>query len=147
MTEKIEVIFKKKQKMQITNPYQLTVYLIILLNVILSLMAFGNIRLFESLKFRIGDILGNKEYHRLITSAFLHGDYFHLFINMYVLYSFSFFLQNFISIPKYLLIYFGSLIVGNLLPLFIHKNETNYSALWKDWFHINFIQSKKVLWR
>lgn len=115
--------------MQIENPYQFTVYLIIMLNVILSLMAFGNIRLFESLKFRIGDILDQKQYYRLISSAFIHGGYFHLFLNMYVLYSFSFFLQHFISVPQYLMIYFGSLIVGNLLPLFIHKNETNYSAV------------------
>lgn len=115
--------------MNIENSYQFTVYLIIAVNVILSFMAFGNVRLFESLKFRIGDIIGGKQYYRLITSAFLHGGYFHLFINMYVLYSFSFFLQNFVSIPQYLMIYFGSLIVGNLLPLFIHKNDSNYSAV------------------
>lgn len=115
--------------MNIENSYQLTVYLIIAVNVILSLMAFGNIRLFESLKFRIGDIIGGKQYYRLITSAFIHGGYFHLFINMYVLYSFSFFLQNFVTIPQYLMIYFGSLIIGNLLPLFIHKNDYNYSAV------------------
>ena len=115
--------------MNIENSYQFTVYLIIAVNVILSFMAFGNIRLFESLKFRIGDIIGGKQYYRLITSAFIHGGYFHLFINMYVLYSFSFFLQNFVTIPQYLMIYFGSLIVGNLLPLFIHKNDYNYSAV------------------
>lgn len=115
--------------MNIENSYQFTVYLIIAVNVILSVMAFGNVRLFESLKFRIDDIIGGKQYYRLITSAFIHGGYFHLFINMYVLYSFSFFLQNFVSIPQYLMIYFGSLIVGNLLPLFIHKNDSNYSAV------------------
>lgn len=115
--------------MQIDNLYQLTVYLIILVNLILSLMAFGNVRLFERLKFNVGDILGKKEYFRIISSAFLHGGYLHLFINMYVLYSFSFFLQYFISIPQFLMIYFGSLILGNLLPLFIHRNNSYYSAV------------------
>jgi len=92
-------------------------------------MGFGNIRHFEKMKFRIGDILGNKEYYRIISSAFLHGSYFHLFLNMFVLYSFSFALERYISIPVYLAIYFGSLILGNLLPLFIHKNNPNYSAV------------------
>ena len=115
--------------MQNFNSFQQIVLIIIIINVAFSLMGFGNIRHFEKMKFRIGDILGNKEYYRIISSAFLHGSYFHLFLNMFVLYSFSFALERYISIPVYLAIYFGSLILGNLLPLFIHKNNPNYSAV------------------
>lgn len=115
--------------MQNFSSFQQIVLIIIIINVAFSLMGFGNIRHFEKMKFRIGDILGNKEYYRIISSAFLHGSYFHLFLNMFVLYSFSFALERYISIPVYLAIYFGSLILGNLLPLFIHKHNPNYSAV------------------
>lgn len=115
--------------MQNYTPFEFTVYLIIFLNVVLSLMAFGNFRLFEKLKFRVGDILGHNEYYRVLSSAFLHGDYMHLFLNMYVLYSFSFAVESYVTVLQYVLIYFVSLLVGNLLPLFLHKNDYNYSAV------------------
>lgn len=111
------------------SSFEQVVFIIIIINIAFSLMAFGNIRIFEKLKFRIGDILGNKEYGRLLSSAFIHGSYMHLFLNMYVLHSFSQALGYFITVPQYLAIYFVSLIIGNLLPLFIHRNESNYSAV------------------
>ena len=113
------------------SAFMQVVIIIIVINVAISLMAFGNIRTFEKLKFRIGDILGNnKEYYRLITAAFVHVNYFHLFLNMFVLYSFSQALEyKGASVLQFLTIYFVSLIIGNLLPLFIHKNNYNYSAV------------------
>ena len=113
------------------TPFGKLVIALIILNVAVSLIAFGNFRSFEKLKFRIGDILGpNKEYYRLITSAFVHVNYFHLFLNMFVLHSFSRALEyKGISSLEFLTIYFVSLIIGNLLPLFIHKNNFNYSAV------------------
>lgn len=111
------------------SSFEQVVFIIIIINIAFSLMAFGNIRIFEKLKFRIGDILGNKEYGRLLSSAFIHGSYMHLFLNMYVLHSFSKALGYFITVPQYLAIYFVSLIIGNLLPLFIHRNNSNYAAV------------------
>jgi membrane associated rhomboid family serine protease len=109
--------------------FEQVVFIIIIINIAFSLMAFGNIRLFEKLKFRIGDIIGNKEYGRLLSSAFIHGSFMHLFFNMYVLHSFSKALGHFVTIPQFLVIYIVSLIIGNLLPLFIHRNNYNYSAV------------------
>lgn len=112
------------------SSFEQVVFIIIIINIAFSLMAFGNIRIFEKLKFRVGDILGNnREYGRILSSAFLHGSYMHLFLNMYVLHSFSQALGYFITVPQFLAIYFVSLIIGNLLPLFIHRNNYNYSAV------------------
>ena len=116
---------------QAYSSFQKVVVIIIIINVAISFMAFGNFRTFEKLKFRIGDILGkNKEYYRLFTSAFVHGGYLHLAINMFVLHSFAAALEyKGVGILQFLIIYFVSLIIGNLLPLYIHRNNNDYSAV------------------
>ncbi len=113
---------------QYSSFHQIVIILIII-NVAISLMSFGNIRMFEKLKFRIGDILEGKQYYRIFSAAFVHGGYVHLFFNMYVLYIFGNVMEYFISIPEFLAIYFISLIIGNLVPLYINRNQYNYSAV------------------
>ncbi|WMJ73190.1 rhomboid family intramembrane serine protease [Cytophagaceae bacterium ABcell3] len=79
--------------------------------------------------FRVDDILARKDYKRLITSGFLHVSWRHYIFNMLTLYFFSSGLEDFIGAGKFLAIYFGSLLGGNLLALFIHRNHYNYSAV------------------
>jgi hypothetical protein len=45
------------------------------------------------------------------------------------MYSFASGLEALMGIPKLLLVYFGSLIGGNLLSLFIHRNDSSYTAI------------------
>lgn len=105
------------------------VYIIIAANVIFSWMAFNNVALFEKYKFRIGDVLENKEYIRLISSGFLHVDMTHLIFNMIAFYSFGLMMQYFVSPVQFIILYFGSLLAGDLLALFFNKNNYNYSAV------------------
>ncbi len=83
----------------------------------------------EEYIFDVDRILINKEYRRLITSGFLHGGWFHLIFNMIALLSFSREIENLFGIPYYLLLYFLSLIGGNLLSLYIHRNHGDYRAV------------------
>ncbi|MEL6250977.1 MAG: rhomboid family intramembrane serine protease [Bacteroidota bacterium] len=80
--------------------------------------------------FNVEAILVRKEYIRMLSSGFLHGGWFHFLINMYCLWTFSG-LFHMVGFPAwyYLVIYFGSLIGGNALSLFIHRNNGSYSAL------------------
>ena len=55
------------------------------------------------------------EYYRLITAGFLHIGIFHLFFNMYALYIVGSQLEGFIGKTKFIIIYFGSMITGNLM--------------------------------
>ena len=55
------------------------------------------------------------EYFRLITSAFLHIGVWHLLCNMYSLYVIGTQLENFFGKVRFLIIYFGSAIFGNLM--------------------------------
>ena len=103
--------------------------IIIAITVIISIMGFQNIQLFEKYKFNVSAIQNRKEYIRLLSAGFLHADAMHLILNMYVLYSFSFgALRNFETIG-FVIIYFGAIIIGNLFSLYIYKKQGWYSAI------------------
>ncbi len=104
--------------------------LIILITTLTSIKGFNNNIFFDRLKFNVGAILGkDHQWDRLISSAFLHGDWLHLIFNMYALYSFSNFLVDQFGTWKYLSIYLLSIIGGGLLSLFMHRREYYYSAI------------------
>ena len=49
-----------------------------------------------------------------ITSIFLHADFFHLFFNMFALFTFGSYLENVIGRKKFLTLFFVSGFLGNL---------------------------------
>ncbi len=83
----------------------------------------------DQYSFKINAILVHKDYKRLFTSGFLHADWPHLIFNMLTFYSFSSSLEMALGIPRFLALYFGSLLGGNLLALFIHRHDSRYSAV------------------
>src|SRR5215510_14928409 len=104
-------------------------FLIIILNVIFSYRGFTNSLFFESYMFQVDKILVNRDYKRLITSGFLHVSWTHLIFNMLSLYFFSGSVEALLGPIGFVAIYFGSLIGGNLLSLFIHRQHSDYSAV------------------
>lgn len=112
--------------------------IIIAINVLFSLKGFNDYNFFQRYKFQTQPILRDKQYDRLLTSGFLHVDYIHLILNMYVLYIFSsIVIQFFTGIMgnpamgnvMFVIIYLTSIIGGNLLALFFQKNNPGYSAV------------------
>lgn len=83
---------------------------------------------FDKYKFQIGAVNRGEQY-RMLTSGFLHVDYMHLILNMYVLYIFSDTLMDKLGDIKFLILYFGSLLAGSFLTKVYHKNELYYSAV------------------
>ncbi|HHB52603.1 MAG TPA: rhomboid family intramembrane serine protease, partial [Saprospiraceae bacterium] len=102
--------------------------ILILANVAFSIKGFNDRFFFEKYKFQIGAI-NRGEQIRMFTSAFLHVDYLHLILNMYVLYIFAPIIIFKLGILKFLIIYIGSLFAGSLFTLFFHKKELYYSAV------------------
>jgi len=102
--------------------------IIIIANVIASIKGFTDRLFFDKYKFQIGAIKRGEKI-RMLSSAFLHVDYIHLILNMYVLYIFAPILIIKLGIIKFLILYIGSLFAGNLLTLTYHKNELYYSAV------------------
>ena len=102
--------------------------IIIAANVIISIKGLNDFSFFEKFKFNIGG-LRRGEQIRMISSGFLHVNEMHLFFNMFTLYFFADEVIAFLGPAKFLIVYFGSLIMGNLLSYYFHKEEYYYSAV------------------
>lgn len=103
--------------------------IIIVINFVISYKGFKDRMFFEKYKFEVDKILINKEYYRFITSGFLHVDWTHLIFNMISFYAFSELLEIHVGIINFLIIYFGSLIAGDLFALLLHKNHGDYNSV------------------
>ena len=81
-------------------------------------------------------IFNHKEWWRFITSGFIHADFMHLFINMFVLYSFGRFVEDYYNqiffehgTLYFMLLYLGALIISDAPSYVKHKNNYSYNAL------------------
>lgn len=102
--------------------------IILAINVIFSYKGFKDYAFFDKYKFNVGSIK-NGEQLRLLTSGFLHVDGTHLFVNMLTLYFFANVVINGVGVFPFVIIYLGSLILGNLMSLYFHKDEYAYTAV------------------
>ena len=68
--------------------------IIVIITVLISLAAFRRRELFYRFDLSPARIVHQREYYRIFTHAFLHADYFHLGINMLVLYSFGHYIEQ-----------------------------------------------------
>lgn len=113
--KKAENVFQKKKP--------LVTYALIIFNTLLfvAMYMFGNgsENVLTLLKFGANypEYIKAGEYYRLVTSAFLHIGIIHLLCNNYSLYVIGSQLEGFFGRVKYLIIYLGSAIFGNLLSM------------------------------
>lgn len=103
--------------------------IIIAVTAIISFIAFNNQQLFEKYKFNVGAILQKKEYIRLLSAGFLHADLMHLLFNMMTLYFFGPIVVEAFGEIGFLMVYFGSILLGNIFSLYLYKNQPWYSAI------------------
>ena len=101
---------------------------IIAANVIISMKGFKDFSFFEKYKFNIGHIKRGEQF-RMFSSGFLHLDFSHLLFNMLTLYFFANVVLSSVGATNFVLIYLASLLVGNFLSFYFHKNELHYSAI------------------
>lgn len=101
---------------------------IIAANVVVSLKGFNDYGFLDKYKFHVGGIQRGEQI-RMFSSGFLHVDMQHLLFNMLTLFFFANIVIDFLGNGGFILVYLGSLILGNLLSLYFHKNEYHYSAV------------------
>lgn len=106
----------------------LAVIIIIVANVIISMKGFNDISFFERYKFNVAGIRRGEQI-RMFSSAFLHADFSHLLFNMLTLYFFADVVINQVGVLYFVIIYLVSLLAGNLLAYYFHKDEPHYSAI------------------
>lgn len=102
--------------------------MIIIINVLVSMKGFSDFSFFEKYKFNVGSVRRGEQI-RMLSAGFLHVDQMHLFFNMFTLYFFADQVINVLGATGFIMVYFGSLILGNILSLYFHKEEYYYSAV------------------
>lgn len=102
---------------------------IIGITVIVSIIGLQNIQFFEKYKFNVSAIQYKKENIRLLSAGFLHADFGHLFFNMLALYFFGPIVLYVYGILGFLIVYFASIVIGNLFSLYLYKRQGWYSAI------------------
>jgi membrane associated rhomboid family serine protease len=101
---------------------------LIVANVVFSYKGITEPSFLNTYKFQIAAILRGERI-RMLSSGFLHVDYLHLGFNMYALYLFASPVLGTLGNVPFLILYFGSLLLGNVFTLFYHKKESYYSAV------------------
>jgi membrane associated rhomboid family serine protease len=85
-------------------------------------------------------IIHKKEWYRVLSHAFVHGDYMHLFVNMIVLLSFGLAVENIFDqlkvleiigspIMHFIILYIGGAVISCLSTLRKHKDNFYYQGV------------------
>src|SRR5262249_55585807 len=124
---------QRKHKFETSIP--LMILALIILNVIFSFAAFSSKEVMGRAIFNPYIVHENKEWWRFVTSGFVHADFIHLFINMFVLYSFGdatlqLYEDNFgdRAVYYFLVMYFGGMIVSHLPAYKKNKENPAYNS-------------------
>ena len=103
------------------------IILLVLGTWLISWGTFSRPDLRERWLFRPERILADKESYRLLSSGFIHAGWGHLLLNLYALYGFGGVVAWAYGQGGLLLIYFGSVLGGNLVALYLHRHH-DYAA-------------------
>ncbi len=110
---------------------------LILLNVLISWQCFSNQSLFYRLAHRPYDVTHQKQYDRWVTSGFVHANWLHLGINMFVLWQFGDIVeQQFMAMSgvvtgriRYITIYLIILVASSLPSYLKHRDDPAYASV------------------
>jgi membrane associated rhomboid family serine protease len=75
-----------------------------------------------------GPAVADGEWWRLVTGGFLHAGFFHIAINMYILWLLGSMLEPAVGAPRFLLIYFVSLLAGSFGALLVTPHSPTVGA-------------------
>ena len=110
-------------------------YLLLAVNIILSLICFTNRTLYADLMYIPYEIKRRKQWYRIISGGFIHGSQIHLLFNMMSLYFIGSFIEPYINaiLPfgnlSFFIFYMGALIASHLPVYFKHQNNASYAAV------------------
>lgn len=96
--------------------------------VLCSFRAFNDRALFDRFKFNVRSVRDG-EYYRLLTAGFIHVDFNHLLFNGFTLYVFGDNALYGLGLFPFLILYFVSLLAGNLFAYAYHSQAPYYSAV------------------
>jgi membrane associated rhomboid family serine protease len=75
-----------------------------------------------------GPSVAEGEWYRLLTSGFLHANFWHIGLNMLLLYFLGRLLEPALGTPRFLVLYFASLLAGSFGALILDPNSLGIGA-------------------
>jgi membrane associated rhomboid family serine protease len=75
-----------------------------------------------------GPFVAEGEWYRLVTSGFLHANFFHIGFNMLILFFLGRLLEPALGTPRFLVLYFASLLAGSFGALLFDPNALTLGA-------------------
>ncbi len=114
--------------------------IIVIITSLISIAAFRSDELMSRLLLNPYKVYHNQEWYRIITHGFVHADWYHLIINMIVLYSFGIAVENYfsqlesagyIAHPRisYLVLYFVAIVISSVTTLWKHRDNSLYNSV------------------
>lgn len=103
--------------------------LILIITVVVSFFALQKESDLRKLIFNPYTVKRNNEWHRFLTHAFIHADYVHLGVNMYVFWMFGSFIEEVIGRNDFILLYLGGIIFASIPSYLKHQNNSHYNSL------------------
>lgn len=105
-------------------------YALIFVNIAVSFYAFFVDRGFVNhFAFNVGAVAKRDQYYRVITSSFLHVDFFHIFLNMMTLYFFGPTVEKILGKLGFLVVYFGAIITSGIVSALVNRKNLSYSSV------------------
>ncbi|MBZ4677068.1 MAG: rhomboid family intrarane serine protease [Anaerophaga sp.] len=110
--------------------------IIIIVISVISIFAFSRPDVMGKLQFNAWQIVHRKEYYRVLSYGFVHGNWIHLLINMFVLYSFGRVVLYYFEAAfdggttiRYLILFLSAIVVSTLATLGKEKDNPHYNAV------------------
>lgn len=110
--------------------------IILITTALVSILAFQNNELFQKLRFNAWLISHKQQGWRFVSYGLIHADWLHLMVNMFVLWSFGSFVEEYYrwhyGIPApfyYLLLYVGGLAFSVIASFAKNKDNPHYNAV------------------
>lgn len=73
-------------------------------------------------------VVRRQTWYELFTAGFLHANFTHLLVNMFVLFFFGIVLEQNLGVAHYIALYLSGLLVSSI-PSMIHSDDPNYATL------------------
>ncbi|MFM2136661.1 MAG: hypothetical protein RL021_2061 [Bacteroidota bacterium] len=110
--------------------------LLLVITLVITLSALNNRSLQERFIFNPFVVRSRGEWYRFISSGFIHADWIHLLVNMFVFFSFGPIVEDYFRIVfeghgqyYFLLLYLGGMVTAILPTYRKHLNHPSYNAL------------------
>lgn len=108
----------------------------IIITTLVSVVAFGNDQVFSKMKFNPYQVYHRKEYYRLLSHGFVHADWLHLIVNMFVLYSFGTNVEAYFKyyigrsgVAWFTFMYLAAIIFSSVTTLKKYKDNPLYNSV------------------